>query len=161
MDIVGLYLNPPEHAIVLCADEKSQIQALDRTQPGLPMKPWRYGTMAHDYKRNGATTLFATMSTLDGKVVGSCMSRHRHQEWLKFLKRIDRKTHEGLDLHIICDNDRTHKHEEVPQRLEQHPRFRIHFTSTGSSWLNMVESYFPDIPENQIRRGAFRSVEAL
>lgn len=171
VDIVGLYLNPPEHAIVLCADEKSQsqIQALDRTQPGLPMKPWRCGTMTHDYdrrkslwdKRNGTTTLFAAMSTLDGQVIGECMPRHRHQEWLKFLKLIDRKTPKGLDLHIICDNYRTHKHEEVRKWLEKHPRFHIHFTPTGSSWLNMVERYFRDITENQIRRGVFRSVEEL
>ncbi len=169
VDIVGLYLNPPEHTIVLCADEKSQIQALDRTQPGLPMKPWRCGTMTHDYdrrkslwdKRNGTTTLFAAMSTLDGQVIGECMPRHRHQEWLKFLKLIDRKTPKGLDLHIICDNYRTHKHEEVRKWLEKHPRFHIHFTPTGSSWLNMVERYFRDITENQIRRGVFRSVEEL
>ncbi len=161
VDIVGLYLNPPEHAIVLCADEKSQIQALDRTQPGLPMKPGRCGTMTHDYKRNGTTTLFAAMSTLDGKVIGECMPRHRHQEWLKFLKLIDRKAPKGLDLHIICDNYRTHKHEVVRTWLEKHPRFHIHFTPTGSSWLNMVERYFRDITEKQIRRGVFRSVDEL
>ena len=161
VDIVGLYLNPPEHAIVLCADEKSQIQALDRTQPGLPMKPGRCGTMTHDYKRNGTTTLFAALSTLDGQVIGECMPRHRHQEWLKFLKLIDRKTPKDLDLHIICDNYRTHKHAEVQKWLEKHPRFHIHFTPTGSSWLNMVERYFRDITENQIRRGVFRSVEDL
>jgi transposase len=161
VDIVGLYLNPPEHAIVLCADEKSQIQALDRTQPGLPMKPGRCGTMTHDYKRNGTTTLFAAMSTLDGKVIGECMPRHRHQEWLRFLKLINRKTPKTLDLHIICDNYRTHKHEEVRKWLEKHPRFHIHFTPTSSSWLNMVERYFRDITENQIRRGVFRSVEEL
>lgn len=161
VDIVGLYLNPPEHAIVLCADEKSQIQALDRTQPGLPMKPGRCGTMTHDYKRNGTTTLFAALSTLDGQVIGECMPRHRHQEWLKFLKLIDRKTPKDLDLHIICDNYRTHKHAEVQKWLEKHARFHIHFTPTGSSWLNMVERYFRDITENQIRRGVFRSVEDL
>jgi transposase len=161
VDIVGLYLNPPEHAIVLCADEKSQIQALDRTQPGLPLKPGRCGTMTHDYKRNGTTTLFAALSTLDGQVIGECMPRHRHQEWLKFLKLIDRNTPKALDLHIICDNYRTHKHAEVQKWLEKHPRFHIHFTPTGSSWLNMVERYFRDITENQIRRGVFRSVGEL
>ena len=161
VDIVGLYLNPPEHAIVLCADEKSQIQALDRTQPGLPMKPGRCGTMTHDYKRNGTTTLFAAMSTLDGKVIGKCMPRHRHQEWLKFLRLINRKTPKALDLHIICDNYRTHKHTAVQEWLEKHPRFHIHFTPTSSSWLNMVERYFRDITENQIRRGVFKSVDDL
>ena len=161
VDIVGLYLNPPEHAIVLCADEKSQIQALDRTQPGLPMKPGRCGTMTHDYKRNGTTTLFAAMSTMDGKVIGECMPRHRHQEWLKFLRLINRKTPKALDLHIICDNYRTHKHSAVQEWLEKHPRFHIHFTPTGSSWLNMVERYFRDITENQIRRGVFKSVDDL
>lgn len=161
VDIVGLYLNPPEHAIVLCADEKSQIQALDRTQPGLPMKPGRCGTMTHDYKRNGTTTLFAAMSTLDGKVIGKCMPRHRHQEWLKFLRLINRKTPKALDLHIICDNYRTHKHSAVQEWLTKHPRFHIHFTPTSSSWLNMVERYFRDITENQIRRGVFKSVDDL
>ena len=161
VDIVGLYLNPPEHAIVLCADEKSQIQALDRTQPGLPMTPGRCGTMTHDYKRNGTTTLFAAMSTLDGKVIGECMPRHRHQEWLKFLKLIDRETPKALDLHIICDNYRTHKHEAVRKWLAKHPRIHIHFTPTSSSWLNMVERYFRDITENQIRRGVFRSTDEL
>jgi transposase len=161
VDVVGLYLDPPEHAIVLSADEKSQIQALDRSQPGLPMKPWRCGTMTHDYKRNGTTTLFAAMNTLTGQVIAECMQRHRHQEWLKFLKRIHRETPKELDLHIICDNYRTHKHAEVQKWLERHPRFHIHFVPTGSSWMNMVERYFRDITENHIRRGVFRSVDEL
>ncbi len=161
LDVVGLYLDPPEHAIVLSADEKSQIQALDRSQPGLPMKPGRCGTMTHDYKRNGTTTLFAAMDTLTGKVIAECMPRHRHQEWLRFLKRIQRETPKGLDLHIICDNYRTHKHPEVQVWLAKHPRFHIHFVPTSSSWLNMVERYFRDITENHIRRGVFRSVDDL
>ena len=161
VDVVGLYLDPPEHAIVLSADEKSQIQALDRSQPGLPMKPWRCGTMTHDYKSNGTTTLFAAMNTLTGQVIAECMQRHRHQEWLKFLKRIHRETPKKLDLHIICDNYRTHKHPKVQEWLERHPRFHIHFVPTGSSWMNMVERYFRDITENHIRRGVFRSVDEL
>lgn len=161
VDVVGLYLDPPEHAIVLSADEKSQIQALDRSQPGLPMKPGRCGTMTHDYKRNGTTTLFAAMNTLTGKVIAECMPRHRHQEWLRFLRRIQRETPKRLELHIICDNYRTHKHPEVQKWLARHPRFHIHFVPTGSSWLNMVERYFRDITENHIRRGVFRSVDEL
>lgn len=161
VDVVALYLDPPEHAIVLSADEKSQIQALDRTQPGLPMKPGRCGTMTHDYKRNGTTTLFAAMNTLTGKVIADCMARHRHQEWLKFLRLIHRETPKNLDLHIICDNYRTHKHPKVQDWLARHPRFHIHFVPTGSSWLNMVERYFRDITENHIRRGVFRSVAEL
>jgi transposase len=161
VDVVGLYLNPPEHAIVLSVDEKSQIQALDRTQPGLPMKPGRCGTMTHDYKRNGTTTMFAAMNTLTGQVIAECMPQHRHQEWLKFLKRINRETPKNLDLHIICDNYRTHKHPVVQEWLGKHPRFHIHFVPTSSSWLNMVERYFRDITENHIRRGVFRSVDDL
>jgi len=161
VDVVGLYLNPPEHAIVLSVDEKSQIQALDRTQPGLPMKPWRCGTMTHDYKRNGTTTMFAAMNTLTGRIIAECMPQHRHQEWLKFLRRIHRETPKKLDLHIICDNYRTHKHPVVQAWLEKHPRFHIHFVPTSSSWLNMVERYFRDITEHHIRRGVFRSVEDL
>ena len=161
VDVVGLYLNPPEHAIVLSVDEKSQIQALDRTQPGLPMKPGRCGTMTHDYKRNGTTTMFAALNTLTGQVIAECMSQHRHQEWLKFLKRIHRETPKNLDLHIICDNYQTHKHPVVQTWLEKHPRFHMHFVPTSSSWLNMVERYFRDITENHIRRGVFRSVDEL
>lgn len=161
VDVVGLYLNPPEHAIVLSVDEKSQIQALDRTQPGLPMKPGRCGTMTHDYKRNGTTTMFAAMNTLTGQIIAECMPNHRHQEWLKFLKRIHRETPKSLDLHIICDNYRTHKHPVVQAWLGKHRRFHIHFVPTSSSWLNMVERYFRDITENHIRRGVFRSVDEL
>ena len=161
VDVVGLYLDPPEHAIVFSVDEKSQIQALDRTQPGLPMKPWRCGTMTHDYKRNGTTTLFAAMDTLTGKVIAQCMPRHRHQEWLRFLKRIRLEAAEGLDLHIICDNYSTHKHPSVQRWLAKYPHIKVHFVPTSSSWLNMVERFFRDITENHIRRGAFKSVEAL
>src|SRR3974390_2142702 len=138
-DIVGLYLNPPEHAIVLCADEKSQIQALDRTQPGLPLKKGRCGTMTHDYKRNGTATLFAAMNALDGTVISMCDDRHRHQEWLKFLRVIDDVTHGGQQIHLIADNYPTHKHPKVQRWLARHPRFHIYFTPTSSSWLNMVE----------------------
>ena len=141
VDIVALYLDPPEHAIVLSADEKSQIQALDRTQPGLPMKKGRCGTMTHDYKRNGTTTLFAALNTLDGTVISETMARHRHDEWLKFLKRLHRDTPKNLALHIICDNYATHKHPAVMKWLEEHKRVHIHFTPTSSSWLNMVERF--------------------
>jgi transposase/DNA-binding XRE family transcriptional regulator len=160
-DIVGLYLSPPEHAIVLSCDEKSQIQALDRTQPGLPMKKGRGATMTHDYKRNGTTTLFAALNVADGSVIGTCMERHRHQEWIKFLKLIDENTSPDRDVHIICDNYATHKHAKVKRWLARHPRFHIHFTPTSASWLNMVERFFRDISENSLRRGVFRSVDAL
>lgn len=160
-DIVGLYLNPPEHAVVLCADEKSQIQALDRTQPGLPIKRGRAATMTHDYKRHGTTTLFAALNTLDGSVIGTCMDRHRHNEWLKFLRLIDASVSEELDIHLIVDNYATHKHLKVRRWLERHPRFHVHFTPTSSSWLNMVERFFRDITTQAIRRGVFRSVEVL
>lgn len=160
-DIVGLYLNPPEHAIVLSVDEKSQVQALDRTQPGLPLKRGRSGTMTHDYKRNGTTTLFAALNTLDGKVITDCRPRHRHQEWLKFLLLIDRSTPKELDLHLIIDNYSPHKHPAVSAWLERHPRFHIHFTPTSASWLNMVERFFRDITHNQLRRGCFASVPEL
>ncbi len=161
VDIVALYLDPPEHAIVLSVDEKSQIQALDRTQPGLPMKKGRCGTMTHDYKRNGTTTLFAAMNTLDGTVISATMPRHRHEEWLKFLKRLERGTSKRLALHIICDNYATHKHPAVKSWLKGHSRVHVHFTPTSSSWLNMVERFFRDITENRIRRGIFRSVPEL
>ena len=160
-DIVGLYLNPPEHALVLSVDEKSQMQALDRTQPGLPLKKGRGQTMTHDYKRYGTTTLFAALSTLDGKVISTCMEKHRHQEWLKFLRQIDRETPPEKQLHLIVDNYATHKHEKVQRWLAQHKRFHIHFTPTSSSWLNMVERFFRDLSEKQLRRGSFRSVEEL
>jgi len=159
--IVGLYLNPPEHAIVLCADEKSQIQALDRTQPGLPIKKGRCGTMTHDYKRNGTATLFAAMNTLDGSVISMCDDRHRHQEWLKFLRVIDDVTPSGQQIHLIADNYATHKHPKVQRWLTRHPRFHVYFTPTSSSWLNMVERFFRDITQNRIRRGIFRDVEEL
>jgi len=161
VDVVGLYLNPPEHALVLCCDEKSQIQALDRTQPGLPLKKGRCGTMTHDYKRNGTTTLFAALSMLDGKVIGHCMPRHRHQEWIKFLQLIDAQTPAGLDLHLIVDNYNTHKHPKVKKWLKRHPRFHIHFIPTSSSWLNLVERWFRAITDKRIRRGAFHSVGQL
>jgi len=159
--IVGLYLNPPEHAIVLCADEKSQIQALDRTQPGLPIKKGRCGTMTHDYKRNGTATLFAAMNTLDGTVISMCDDRHRHQEWLKFLRVIDDVTPSGREIHLIADNYATHKHPKVQKWLVRHPRFHVYFTPTSSSWLNMVERFFRDLTQNQLRRGIFRDVEEL
>lgn len=160
-DIVGLYVNPPEHAVVLCADEKSQIQALDRTQPGLPIKPGRNATMTHDYKRYGVTTLFAALNTLDGSVISTCMERHRHTEWLKFLRLIDKSVDEKLDIHLVVDNYVTHKHVKVQRWLKRHPRFHVHFTPTSSSWLNMVERFFRDITTQAIRRGVFRSVDAL
>ena len=159
--IIGLYLNPPEHAIVLCADEKSQIQALDRTQPGLPLKKGRCGTMTYDYKRNGTATLFAAMSTLDGTVISMCDDRHRHQEWLKFLRVIDDVTPPDKELHLIADNYATHKHPKVQKWLARHPRFHLYFTPTSSSWLNMVERFFRDLTEQRLRRGIFRDVEEL
>lgn len=160
-DIVGLYLNPPEHALVLSCDEKSQIQALNRTQPGLPMKKGRAATMTHDYKRHGTTTLFAALNMLDGKVIGLCQSRHRHQEWLKFLRQIDQQTPPQLDLHLIVDNYCTHKHQKVQRWLARHPRFHVHYTPTSASWLNMVERFFRDITEHRIRRDSFTSVTEL
>jgi transposase len=160
-DIVGLYLNPPDRALVLCVDEKSQIQALDRTQPGLPLKNGRCGTMTHDYQRNGTTTLFAALSMLDGHVIGDCMPRHRHQEFLRFLKKIDAETPPDLDLHLIVDNYGTHKHPRVTRWLRRHPRFHLHFTPTSSSWLNLVERWFRDLTDKQIRRGSFESVDEL
>jgi transposase len=159
--IVGLYLSPPEHALVLCADEKSQIQALDRTQPGLPLKRGRAETFTHDYKRNGTATLFAALNTFDGTVISMCDDRHRHQEWLKFLRVIDDVTPPQKDLHLIVDNYATHKHPKVQQWLSRHPRFHIHFTPTSSSWLNMVERFFRDLTQNRLRRGVFRDVEEL
>ena len=158
VDVVGLYLNPPEHALVLSVDEKSQIQALDRTQKSLPMFPGRLGTMTHDYKRNGTTTLFAALSVTDGTLISQCQPRHRHQEWIKFLKTIDRETVPELDLHLIVDNYATHKHPKVRAWLKKHPRFHIHFTPTSSSWLNVIERWFRELTEKRLRRGVFRSV---
>ena len=160
-DVVGLYMNPPDHALVFCIDEKSQIQALDRTQPGLPMKKGRAGTMTHDYKRNGTTTLFAALDVLKGEVIGQCMPRHRHQEFLKFLKSIDRATPKHLDIHCIADNYATHKKQEVKDWLAKHPRFQFHFIPTSSSWLNLVERWFGLITTQLIRRGVFKTVEEL
>jgi transposase len=160
-DIVGLYLNPPDHALVLCADEKSQIQALDRTQPGLPIKKGRCGTMTHDYKRNGTATLFAALDALQGQVISMYDDRHRHQEWLKFLRAIDGVVPAHRQIHMIVDNYSTHKHAKVQRWLSRHPRFHMHFTPTGCSWLNMVERFFRDLTEKRLRRGVFRSVEEL
>ena len=160
-DVVGLYLNPPEKAIVLCVDEKSQIQALDRTQPSLPMKPGRAGTMTHDYKRHGTTTLFAALNTLDGTVIGQCLPRHRHQEFLKFLRKLDREFPKKLQLHLIVDNYQTHKHPNVNAWLQKHPRFHLHFTPTSTSWLNLVERWFSELTKKKIRRGVFHSVPDL
>ena len=159
-DVVGLYLNPPEHAIVLSVDEKSQIQALNRTQKSLPMFPGRLGTLTHDYKRNGTTTLFAALNIADGQLLADFKQRHRHQEWLDFLKTIDTAYPEG-ELHVICDNYATHKHEKVRRWLKRHPRFHIHFTPTSSSWLNLVERWFRDLTEKSIRRGSFQNVAQL
>ena len=160
-DIVGLYLDPPDKALVLSVDEKSQIQALDRTQPGLPIKKGRAGTMTHDYKRHGTTTLFAALDVATGKVIGHCMKRHRHQEWLKFLRRIDAETPKKLDLHLIADNYATHKHPKVKAWLAKHPRFHMHFTPTSASWLSQVERFFGLITSDQIRCGVFKSVAEL
>jgi transposase len=160
-DVVGLYLNPPQHALVLSCDEKSQIQALDRTQPGLPLGGGRTATMTHDYKRHGTTTLFAALGTLDGKVISTCMPRHRHQEWIKFLGLIDRQTPADKQLHLIVDNYATHKHPKVLRWLKRHPRFHIHFTPTSASWLNMVERFFRDLTTKRLKRGVFTSVPKL
>ena len=160
-DVIGLYLNPPEKAIVLCVDEKSQIQALDRTQPGLPIKKGRCGTMTHDYKRNGTTTLFAALEILEGKVIGQCYPRHRNQEFLKFLRMIDKEFPGKVPLHLVMDNYGTHKHANVGAWLTRHPRFVLHFVPTSSSWLNLVERWFGELDAKAIRRGVFRSVEEL
>jgi transposase len=160
-DVVGLYLNPPEKAIVLCVDEKSQIQALDRTQPGLPLKKGRCGTMTHDYKRNGTTTLFAALEVAQGKVIGQCYARHRHQEFLKFLKRLDAEFPVEIKLHVVMDNYGTHKHPKVQGWLQRHPRFVPHFIPTSSSWLNLVERWFGELTGKRIRRGVFISVNDL
>ena len=161
VDVVGLYLNPPEHALVLCVDEKSQIQALDRTQRSLPLYPGRCGTMTHDYKRNGTTTLFAAIELADGRLIGTCMPRHRHQEWIRFLNLIDRETPTDIDLHLVVDNYSTQKHPRVKRWLSRHRRIHVHFIPTSSSWLNLIERWFRDITDKRIRRGVFRSVQQL
>ncbi len=161
IDVVGLYLNPPDKAVVLCVDEKSQIQALDRTQPSLPMKKGRAGTMTHDYKRNGTTTLFAALNVLTGIVIGQCLPRHRHDEFLRFLRRIDRAIPKRFQIHLILDNYATHTHEDVQRWLANHERFHMHFTPTSSSWLNLVERWFRELTDKAIRRGVFRSVPEL
>ena len=160
-DIVGLYLNAPEHALVLSCDEKSQVQALDRTQPGLPMKNGRAATYTHDYVRHGTTTLFAALNAADGTIISTCQQRHRHQEWLKFLKLIDASTPAHKELHLIVDNYATHKHPKVRSWLGKNPRFHIHFTPTSASWLNMVERFFREITTKRLRRGVFHSVADL
>lgn len=161
IDVVGLYLDPPEKAIVLCMDEKSQVQALDRTQPSLPMVPGRAGTMTHDYKRNGTTTLFAALDVLTGKVIGQCLPRHRHEEFLKFLKTLDAQIPRDLQVHLILDNYSTHKHEAVARWLKRHKRFHLHFIPTSSSWLNQIERWFRDLEDKNLRRGIFPSVPDL
>ncbi len=160
-DVVGLYLNPPQQAIVLCVDEKSQIQALDRTQPGLPLKKGRCGTMTHDYKRNGTTTLFAALELLQGRVVGQCFARHRNQEFLRFLRRLDQEFPGQVPLHLVMDNYGTHKHPNVQAWLKRHPRFMPHFVPTSSSWLNLVERWFAELTTKSVRRGSFASVKDL
>jgi len=160
-DIVGLYVDPPAHAIVLSVDEKSQIQALDRTQPGLPLKRGRAGTMTHDYKRNGTTTLFAALDVLDGKVIGRCMQRHRHQEFIRFLNAIEREVPAGKIVHVVLDNYGAHKHPKVRAWLGRHPRFVFHYTPTSCSWLNAVEGFFAKLTRRRLKRGVFRSIIEL
>jgi len=160
-DIVGLYLNPPDKSIVLCVDEKSQIQALERTRPLLPLRPGIPARQTHDYMRHGTTTLFASLNMLDGTVIGDCMPRHRHQEFIRFLQLIDTKISLDLDLHLIVDNYGTHKHARVQRWLKRHPRFHLHFIPTSSSWLNMVERWFAEISRKRIRRGSFKNVKEL
>jgi transposase len=160
-DVIGLYVDPPAHAVVLSVDEKSQIQALDRTQPGLPMKPGRAGTMTHDYKRNGTTTLFAALNVLDGTIIGRNMKRHRHQEFIRFLNAVDTQVPRQKSIHAIVDNYATHKHPKVRQWLAQHPRWTFHFTPTSASWLNAVEGFFAKLTNRSLRRGIFRSVDDL
>ena len=160
-DVVGLYVDPPAHAVVLSVDEKSQIQALDRTQPGLPMKKGRAGTMTHDYKRNGTTTLFAALDVLEGTVIGRCMQRHRHQEFVRFLNAVEAQVPVGKVVHVILDNYATHKHPKVMAWLARHPRFVFHFTPTSASWLNAVEGFFAKLTRQRLRRGVFRSIVEL
>jgi len=160
-DVVGLYLNPPQQAMVICVDEKSQIQALDRTQPGLPLKKGRYGTLTHDYKRHGTTTLFAALEVLKGRVIGQCFERHRHQEFLRFLRRLDQEFPGPVPLHLVMDNYGTHQHPKVRDWLKRHPRFVSHFVPTSSSWLNLIERWFAELTTKRVRRGSFHSVEDL
>jgi transposase len=161
IDVVGLYLAPPDNAIVLCLDEKSSVQALDRTQPSLPLTKGRAATMTSDYKRNGTTTLFAALDVLTGKVIGQCLPRHRHEEFLRFLRKIERETPKGLQVHLICDNYATHKHPKVTAWLAKHPRVHMHFTPTSSSWLNLVERWFRELTDKALRRGVFHSLPDL
>jgi len=160
-DVVGLYLNPPDKSIVFCVDEKSQIQALERTRPLLPLRPGIPARQTHDYERHGTTTLFAALNMLDGTVIEDCMPRHRHQEFIRFLQIIDTKAPTDLDLHLIVDNYGTHKHPRVQRWLKRHPRFHLHFTPTSSSWLNMIERWFAEISRKRIRRGSFKNVKEL
>ena len=160
-DVVGLYVDPPAHAVVLSLDKKSQIQALDRTQPGLPIKPGRCQTMTHDYKRPGTTTLFAALSVLDGTVIGRCMQRHRHSEFIRFLNAVEREVPAGKLIHAVLDNYATHKHPKVLAWLSRHPRWIFHFTPTSASWLNAVETFFSKMTRQRIRRGVFRSIVDL
>ena len=160
-DIVGLYINPPDHAVVLSVDEKSQIQALDRTQPGLPMKTGRAGTMTHDYKRHGVTTLFAALNVLEGKVFGQCMKRHRHQEFIRFLNVIDARMPKKTTVHVVVDNYAAHKHPKVLEWIGKHPRFVFHFTPTSASWLNAVEGFFANLAKKRLKRGVFQSLQEL
>jgi transposase len=159
--IVGLYLAPPQRALVLCVDEQSQIQALDRTQPGLPLRQGRQRTLTHDYKRHGTTTLFAALNTLDGKIIGTCLPRHRSREFIRFLEQIDAQTPTELDLHLIVDNASSHKSPAVKRWLQRHGRFHLHFTPTSASWLNMVERFFRDLTTRRVRAGVFKSLEEL
>jgi transposase len=161
IDVVGLYLNPPAKAVVLCTDEKSSVQALDRTQPSLPMTKGRAGTMTRDYKGHGTTTLFAALNVLDGTVIGQCLDRHRHEEFLRFLRTVDKPVPKSLAVHMILDNYATHKHPAVTAWLAKHPRFHLHFTPTSSSWLNLVERWFREVTDKAIRRGVFHSVPDL
>ena len=160
-DVVGVYLTPPQNAIVLCVDEKSQIQALDRTQPGLPLKPGRCGTFTHDYQRHGTTTLFAALQVAEGRVIGECYQQHRHQEFLRFLKRLEGEFPQDKELHLILDNYGTHGHPKVRDWLAKHPRFVLHFIPTSSSWLNLVERWFAELSQKSVRRGTFHSVKDL
>jgi transposase len=160
-DVVGLYMNPPDNAVVLCVDEKTMIQALDRTQPGLPIKPGKAGTMTHDYKRNGTVDLYAALEILSGEVLGQCTARHRHQEFLSFMRKLDREFPKSLDMHVVLDNSSTHSHPNVRAWLDAHPRFHLHFVPTSSSWLNMVEGVFADLTKKRLQRGVFASIDAL
>ena len=157
-DIVGLYMHPPAHAVVLSIDEKSQIQALDRTQPGLPLKPGKCGTMTHDYKRNGTTTLFAALNVVEGTVLGRCMQKHTHREFIRFLNAVERAVPAGKMIHAIADNYATHKHPKVRAWLARHPRWVFHFTPTSASWINAVENFFSALTRRRLKRGVFRSI---